>query len=131
MSDPRIEAGLDVLSTISGSSEGGEALAEFFASRGALGSIVHLTGAGEIWAREQFSRRDRSMVVISALTAMGREVELRDSLVKTSRELEIAEPVSSRTTSHVPSLPTSHVPALPPPAAPLPAPRRRRRRSGI
>ena len=47
---------------------------------GALGSIVHLTGAGEIWAREQFSRRDRSMVVISALTAMGREVELRQHI---------------------------------------------------
>ena len=77
MSDSRTEAGLDVLSTISGSKEGGESLADFFASRGALGSIVHLTGAGEIWARNEFSRRDRSVVVISALTAMGREVELR------------------------------------------------------
>ena len=80
MSDSRIEAGLDVLSTISGSKEGGENLADFFASRGALGSIVHLTGVGEIWARNEFSRRDRSMVVISALTAMGREVELRQHI---------------------------------------------------
>ena len=64
MSDPRTEAGLDVLSTLSGSKEGGEALADFFASRGALGSILHRTGAGEIWALSEFSRRDRSMVVI-------------------------------------------------------------------
>jgi len=77
MSDPRYEAGLDVLSSISGSEAGGKFLADFYASRGALGSIVHRTGAGEIWARDQLSRRDRSLVVISALAAMGREVELR------------------------------------------------------
>ena len=79
MSDPktRAERGLDCLSTIAGSPEGGQQLADFFQTRGALGSLAHLTAAGEIWSREQMSRRDRSVVVISALTAMAREVELR------------------------------------------------------
>lgn len=52
-------------------------MVEFFESRGALGDIALRTGAGEIWARKEFSRRDRSLVVISMLTALGRETELR------------------------------------------------------
>lgn len=78
MSDATIrnERGLDCLSTIAGSPAGGRQLAEFFQTRGALGSLAHLTAAGEIWAREQISRRDRSVIVISALTALAREVEL-------------------------------------------------------
>lgn len=78
MSDPktRAERGLDVLSTIAGSPEGGQGIVDFFATHGALGSIAHLTGAGEVWAREGLSRRDRSVVVISALVALAREVEL-------------------------------------------------------
>lgn len=79
MSDSKIRAerGLDCLSTIAGSPEGGQQIADFFETRGALGSFAHLTAAGEIWSREQFSRRDRSMSVIAALTAMAREVELK------------------------------------------------------
>jgi 4-carboxymuconolactone decarboxylase len=79
MSDPRIRAerGLDCLNTIAGSPEAGQQLADFFETRGALGSFAHLTAAGEIWAREQISRRDRSVIVISTLTALAREVELR------------------------------------------------------
>jgi 4-carboxymuconolactone decarboxylase len=79
MSDPQTRAarGLDCLSTIAGSKEGGEQLAAFFETRGALGSFAHLTAAGEIWSREQISRRDRSLIVISALVALGREVELQ------------------------------------------------------
>jgi 4-carboxymuconolactone decarboxylase len=76
-SDARTERGLDVLSTLCGSEEGGRALAGFFESQGALGSIALRTGAGEIWSRPELSRRDRSLVVISILTALGREVELR------------------------------------------------------
>jgi 4-carboxymuconolactone decarboxylase len=78
MSDPntRYERGLDVLSTLSGSEDGGRTLAGFFDSQGALGSIALHTGAGEIWSRPELSRRDRSLVVISFLTALGREVEL-------------------------------------------------------
>jgi 4-carboxymuconolactone decarboxylase len=82
MSDPdtRYERGLDVLSTLSGSQEGGRRLAEFFDGQGALGSIAIRTGAGEIWSRPELSRRDRSLVVISILTALGREVELRQHI---------------------------------------------------
>ncbi len=79
MSDPeaRYQRGLDVLSTLGGSEQNGRALAEFLESRGALGSFAVRTGAGEVWSRTQLSRRDRSLVVISFLTALGRELELR------------------------------------------------------
>ena len=73
----RYERGLDVCSTLTGSPEAGKQMAEFFEGRGALGQIAHHIGAGEIWSRPGMSRRDRSLVVISALSAMGREVELR------------------------------------------------------
>jgi 4-carboxymuconolactone decarboxylase len=69
--------GLDVLSTLAGSEQGGTEMARFLESRGAVGSIALLTGAGEVWARDQLSRRDRSLVVISTLTALGPETELR------------------------------------------------------
>jgi 4-carboxymuconolactone decarboxylase len=80
MSDPRYEKALDVLQTIGGSEEGARTLVDFFESQGALGSAVLRTGVGEIWARTEFSRRDRSVVVISALAAMGREMELRQHI---------------------------------------------------
>ena len=76
-SSTRYERGLDVLSTLGGSEEAGRTMAEFFGSQGALGSIVLHTGVGEIWSRTELSRRDRSLVVISFLTALGRDVELR------------------------------------------------------
>ncbi len=69
--------GLDVLGTIGGSPEAAAGMAAFFESRGALGEIALLVGAGEVWARTALSRRDRSLAVISFLTALGREVELR------------------------------------------------------
>ena len=75
--DPRYERGLDVLTTLGGSEAAGRGLAEFFDSQGALGSVALRTGAGEIWSRTELSRRDRSLVVISFLTALGRELELR------------------------------------------------------
>lgn len=78
MSDPktRQERGLDVLRTLTGSEKAGRVLAEHFESQGALGSFALHTGAGEIWSRPGLSRRDRSLVVISFLTALGRELEL-------------------------------------------------------
>jgi len=78
MNDPktRQERGLDVLGTLTGSEQAGRTLAEYFESQGALGSFALHTGAGEIWSRPGLSRRDRSLVVISALTALGREREL-------------------------------------------------------
>ncbi|MCH2173544.1 carboxymuconolactone decarboxylase family protein [Myxococcota bacterium] len=79
MRDPktRRQRGLDVLSTLGGSEENAKGMAQYFESRGALGTIALYTGAGEIWSRDEMSRRDRSLVVISALTALGRETELR------------------------------------------------------
>ncbi|MFK7898994.1 MAG: carboxymuconolactone decarboxylase family protein [Myxococcota bacterium] len=76
-SKSRYERGLDVSSTLAGSPEGGRAMVAFFESHGALGDLALRTGAGEIWSREAFSRRDRSLVVISMLTALGRERELQ------------------------------------------------------
>lgn len=73
----RRERALDVLRTLSGSAEGAKGMAAFFESRGAIGQIALLVGAGEVWSRTGLSRRDRSLAVISMLTAMGREVELR------------------------------------------------------
>lgn len=73
----RRERALDVLSTLGGSEEKARGMADFFESRGALGQVALYTGAGEIWARDELSRRDRSMAVISALTAMNLETELR------------------------------------------------------
>ena len=76
-SSTRRDRGLGVCSTLAGSEEGGRAMADSLESLGALGTIALCTGAGEIWARDELSRRDRSLAVISMLTALGREVELR------------------------------------------------------
>lgn len=73
----RTARGLDVLRTLGGSAEAAEGMASFFESLGAVGQIAFRVGAGEVWARTALSRRDRSLAVISFLTALGREVELR------------------------------------------------------
>lgn len=73
----RTARGLDVLRTLSGSAEAGQGMADFFARRGAVGEIALRVAAGEVWAREGLSRRDRSLAVIAFLTALGRETELR------------------------------------------------------
>ncbi len=75
-SKTRHERGLDVMQTLAGSKDAGGALAEHLERQGALGSFALNTGAGEIWSRPGLSRRDRSLVVISFLTAFGRELEL-------------------------------------------------------
>lgn len=82
MSDPstRYQRGLDVLSTLGGSDEAGRGIAGFFESQGALGSFALHTGAGEIWSRTELSRRDRSLVVITFLTVLGRELELQQHI---------------------------------------------------
>ncbi len=43
---------------------------------GGVGEWAMLYAFGEIWARPQLSRRDRSLVVIAILTALGQEAEL-------------------------------------------------------
>ena len=79
--DRRSERALDVLSTLGGSEEAARGMTAFFEAQGALGSLAFLTGAGEIWSREQLSRRDRSLVVITFLTALGRDLELQQHVV--------------------------------------------------
>ena len=54
------ERGRDCMSAIAGSSESAAVIADFMESRGALGQLAQWTGAGEIWARDAISRRDRS-----------------------------------------------------------------------
>ena len=73
----RDQRGLDVMATWAGSPEGRKAMQELFARRGALGSVALGTAAGQIWARSELSKRDRSLVVISFLTALARQEELR------------------------------------------------------
>jgi len=43
---------------------------------GALGSFAIDVVMGDVWARPQFSRRDRSLIVISVLAAIGSDEEL-------------------------------------------------------
>jgi 4-carboxymuconolactone decarboxylase len=74
--DSRHAAGLDVIRTLAGSEAVAKVMTSHFESLGALGSIAMRTGTGEIWSRTRISRRDRSLVVISMLTALGRDLEL-------------------------------------------------------
>jgi len=73
----RSERAIDVLSTLTGSDQTARTLAESLESRGALGELGHHVGFGEIWARNELSRRDRSLAVIAFQTVFGRQTELR------------------------------------------------------
>ena len=69
----------DVLSTISGGRSAGDPEADLAALTGRLGEIGVVAfrwAFGEIWARPELSRRDRSIVVISILTNLGVDREL-------------------------------------------------------
>lgn len=75
--EERTRRGRDVLTTLGGSAEAAEGMVDHLEAQGALGQFAVRTGAGEIWSRDALSRRDRSLVVIAMLTALGRELELR------------------------------------------------------
>lgn len=64
--------GLDLLKTLLGLPELNTKQAEeqILESQGALGELVIDYAFGDVWTRPQLSRRDRSLVVISALTAL-------------------------------------------------------------
>jgi len=51
-------------------------LANMHSVLGDVGDLAMHWAFGEIWARPQLSRRDRSLVVIAILTALGQEAEL-------------------------------------------------------
>jgi 4-carboxymuconolactone decarboxylase len=65
------------VSTLTGSEQIARTLSENMGSRGAMGQIGHYSGFGGIWGRNELSRRDRSLVVISFQAAFGRKNELR------------------------------------------------------
>ena len=78
--DARRERGVEVLSRIAGGEGPGRDLVAALESLGALGELAVQQGAGALWTREELSRRDRSLVVVSALTGLCRERELRQHL---------------------------------------------------
>ncbi|MEM7411990.1 MAG: carboxymuconolactone decarboxylase family protein [Myxococcota bacterium] len=80
-SEERRAQGAEVFSKLGGGAEPGAALVEALEGLGALGQIAVQQGAGALWTRTELSRRDRSLIVIAALTGLGRERELRQHLI--------------------------------------------------
>ena len=69
----------DVFRAISGGRGGDDPAADLAGltkALGDLGVLVYRWGFGELWARTELSRRDRSLSVISILTALGTVAEL-------------------------------------------------------
>jgi 4-carboxymuconolactone decarboxylase len=74
----RREAGRDVLRTLRGGDVDTEAAAAAMEERlGALGSFVVDFALGDVWSRPGFSRRDRSLVVITVLATLNQLNQLR------------------------------------------------------
>ena len=75
--DQRRAAALEVLDGFMGGAHESERAALAMQRRqGALGSFAVDVVMGDVWARPQLSRRDRSLIVISVLAALGSEDEL-------------------------------------------------------
>ncbi|MEM9565761.1 MAG: carboxymuconolactone decarboxylase family protein [Actinomycetota bacterium] len=78
--DPdRWVAATDVMGTIFGgraSNDPAEARAGIVAALGGVGELAFDWGFGELWARSELSRRDRSMVTVAILAVLSREAEL-------------------------------------------------------
>ena len=75
----RLERAADVRRSLTGGRADPDPLADLDAMRARLGDVGELAmmfAFGEIWSRPQLSRRDRSLVVIAILTALGQEAEL-------------------------------------------------------
>ncbi|MPY91833.1 MAG: hypothetical protein GEV08_01865 [Acidimicrobiia bacterium] len=74
----RREAGKDVLGTLRGGGIDADATAAAMEERlGPLGSFVVDFALGDVWSRTGFSRRDRSLVVISILATLNQLNQLR------------------------------------------------------
>lgn len=78
--EDRTRKSADVCETLAGSEQAGRDMANAMRALGAVGDVALLTGAGEIWSRHALGRRDRSLVVLSFLSSLGRETELRTHL---------------------------------------------------
>ncbi|MBL4865339.1 MAG: carboxymuconolactone decarboxylase family protein, partial [Pseudomonadales bacterium] len=77
--DERLKRAADVRRTLTGgraSDNPEQDLANLQSHLGDLGEWAMKWAFGEIWSRPQLSRRDRSLVVIAILTALGQEAEL-------------------------------------------------------
>jgi 4-carboxymuconolactone decarboxylase len=75
----RAADGADVFKTVSDGHGGVDIdadLADLDAALGGVGVLAYRWGFGEVWARTELSRRDRSLAVISILTALGTVDEL-------------------------------------------------------
>jgi 4-carboxymuconolactone decarboxylase len=69
----------DVLRTLTGgraASDPAQALANIVESLGDVGQLAFDWAFGEVWARPQLARRDRSLVVVAILTWLGKDNEL-------------------------------------------------------
>ena len=77
--DERLSRAADVRKTLTGGKASDDPLQDMEnirAQLGDLGDWVMKWAFGEIWSRPQLSRRDRSLVVIAILAALGQEAEL-------------------------------------------------------
>lgn len=74
----RRERGAAVMAKLSGNSasDPDKVIAALAGKLGPLGAYGIDFAFGEVWARSQLSRRDRSLLVVSVLTALGRTQEL-------------------------------------------------------
>lgn len=77
--DERDRDAADVFRTLTGGRFGADPAAHLALLEGMLGDVgvtVYRWAFGEIWSRSELSRRDRSLVVIAILTALGAAAEL-------------------------------------------------------
>ncbi len=75
--DDRREAGLDVMSTLTGQALGPSAVESMEDRWGPLGTWAADHVLGDLWSRPQLSRRDRSLIVVTFLIVVGGDGELR------------------------------------------------------
>ncbi|MCP3857701.1 MAG: hypothetical protein GY698_23750 [Actinomycetia bacterium] len=76
-SDNRREAGLDVMSTLTGQTIDASVVDAMEQRWGPLGTWATDHVLGDLWSRPQLSRRDRSMIVVTFLIVVGGDGELR------------------------------------------------------
>ena len=72
----RRQRGLDVIRTLMGTDDPEAFARKFVAQNGALGSFALDFVMGDIWSREQLSRRDRNLIVLAILGALNQTNQL-------------------------------------------------------
>ncbi|MEH6543709.1 MAG: carboxymuconolactone decarboxylase family protein [Porticoccaceae bacterium] len=73
----RRQRGLDVIATLTGTDDPEAFARQFVAENGALGSFALDFVMGDIWSREQLSRRDRNLIVLSILGTLNQTSQLK------------------------------------------------------